>query len=97
MSSAEWQPFCLGLNVLNGCCYRVVGNSVLYSADYTELRYSGSSTAVLKVYVKSKLTIFFIDLDKIHVWVLAEFNPLHAKFFGGNIKHIFTLYVIPPH
>ena len=24
-------------------------------------------------------------------------NPLHAKFFRGNIKHIFILYVIPPH
>ena len=24
-------------------------------------------------------------------------NPLHAKFFRGNIKHIFTFYVIPPH
>ena len=24
-------------------------------------------------------------------------NPLCAKFFRGNIKHIFTFYVIPPH
>ena len=24
-------------------------------------------------------------------------NPLRAKFFRGNIKHIFTFYVIPPH
>ena len=25
------------------------------------------------------------------------FNPLRANFFRGNIKHIFTFYVIPPH
>ena len=24
-------------------------------------------------------------------------NPLHAKFFRGNKKHLFTFYVIPPH
>ena len=24
-------------------------------------------------------------------------NPLRAKFFRGNIKHIFPFYVIPPH
>ena len=28
---------------------------------------------------------------------LLHFNPLRAKFFRGNIKHIFTFYVIPPH
>ena len=27
----------------------------------------------------------------------AMINPLRAKFFRGNIKHIFTFYVIPPH
>ena len=26
-----------------------------------------------------------------------QINPLDAKFFGRNKKHIFTLYVIPPH
>ena len=25
------------------------------------------------------------------------FNPFVAKIFGGNIKHIFTFYLIPPH
>ena len=24
-------------------------------------------------------------------------NPLHAKLFRGNLKHIFTFFVIPPH
>ena len=24
-------------------------------------------------------------------------NPLHAKYFRGNIKHIFTFHVIPPY
>ena len=26
-----------------------------------------------------------------------DFNPLRAKFFRGNIKYMFTFYVIPPH
>ena len=29
--------------------------------------------------------------------VNREINPLRAKFFRGNIKHIFTFYAIPPH
>ena len=27
----------------------------------------------------------------------THFNPLHAKFFRGNIKHVFTCHVIPLH
>ena len=27
---------------------------------------------------------------------MCKLNPLHAKLFRGNMKHIFTFYVIPP-
>ena len=29
--------------------------------------------------------------------IMGTINPLRAKFFGGNIKLIFTFYVITPH
>ena len=41
-------------------------------------------------------------LSFLHIWFCCVLfsgyiNPLHAKFLRGNMKHIFTFYVITPH
>ena len=42
-------------------------------------------------------TAAILDCFTILYWSSLLINPLRAKFFRGNIKHIFTFSVFPPH
>ena len=74
----------------NGCMKNLYF-LIVHVIDYLALILSPISEICMKLITDIWWTIISKG------WNNKELNPLCAKFFTGNIKHIFTFHVIPLH
>ena len=83
VSSANRRPFCLGLNVLMPWCVQFLTRGTHTSSSSGGVPADALETNNAWPWADTILT--------------AMLTPYELNFFRGNIKHIFTFYVIPPH